>query len=452
MTEPKPTLTVKDVVSIIVGIVVGVFIFKAPSLVAANTGNETLFMLAWILGGVLSLIGALCYAELTTTYPHSGGDYHYLYRAFGRNIAFLFAWSRMAVIQTGAIAMLAFAFGDYATQIFSLGGYSSSLYAAGIIILLTAVNVMGVRQGKGTQNFLTAIIVTGLLMIVAVGFLFPASPADVQQHLIKEPQLAFGLAMIFVLLTYGGWNEAAYVSAEVKDVQRNMVKALVLGIGIITVIYLLVGLAYLRGMGLTAMAGSTAVAADLLRFAFGETAAILISLLVMVAAMSSTNGTILTGARTNYALGRDFALFRHLGYWHKQNNTPVNALLIQGIIALALVALVALGGLSKDGFTTMVAYTTPVFWLFFLFVGLSIFRLRSLEPKTPRVFRVPFYPITPLIFCATCLYMLYSAITYALSLGLAGWGIGVFIGIVVLLAGIPVLIFATNHKGEIKNK
>ncbi len=449
MTEPKPTLTVRDVVSIIVGIVVGVFIFKAPSLVAANTGSETLFMLAWILGGALSLIGALCYAELTTTYPHSGGDYHYLHRAFGRNIAFLFAWSRMAVIQTGAIAMLAFAFGDYATQIFNLGGHSPSLYAAGIIILLTAVNVMGVRQGKGTQNLLTAIIVTGLLMVVAVGFLFPASPADVQQHLFKEPQLAFGLAMIFVLLTYGGWNEAAYVSAEVKD-RRNMVKALVYGIGIITVIYLLVGLAYLRGMGLTAMAGSTVVAADLLRFAFGETAAIFISLLVMIAAMSSINGTIFTGARTNYALGRDFALFRPLGYWHKQNNTPVNALLIQGVIALALVALGSL--LSKDGFKTMVAYTTPVFWLFFLFVGLSLFRLRSLEPKTPRLFRVPFYPITPLIFCATCLYMLYSAIGYALSLELAGWSIGVFVGIAVLLAGIPVLIFATNHKGEIKNK
>jgi len=448
MTEPKPTLTVKDVVSIIVGIVIGVFIFKAPSIVAANTGgSEAIFMLTWLLGGVLAMIGALCYAELTTTYPHSGGDYHYLYRAFGRNIAFLFAWSRMAVIQTGAIAMLAFAFGNYATQIFSLGGHSPSLYAAGIIILLTAVNIMGVKQGKGTQNLLTAIIVTGLLMVVAVGFLFPANPADVQQHLFKEPQLAFGLAMIFVLLTYGGWNEAAYVSAEVKDVHRNMVKALVYGIGIITVIYLLVGLAYLRGMGLTAMAGSTVVAADLLRFAFGETAAIFISLLVMIAAMSSINGTIFTGARTNYALGRDFALFGSLGYWHKQNNTPVNALLIQGIIALALVAI---GGLSEDGFKIMVAYTTPVFWLFFLFVGLSLFRLRSLDSKTPRLFRVPFYPITPLIFCATCLYMLYSAISYALTFELAEWGIGVFVGIGVLLAGIPVLIFATNHKGEIK--
>ncbi|MEI6154957.1 MAG: amino acid permease, partial [Deltaproteobacteria bacterium] len=144
----KKTLFLFDTVALIIGIVVGVGIFKTPSIVAANTGSAYEFMFLWIAGGAISLIGALCYAELATTYPHSGGDYHYIGRAFGKNPAFLFAWSRMTVIQAGSIAMLAFVFGDYITQVLPLGRHSTSIYAVSSILILTILNSVGIRQGK----------------------------------------------------------------------------------------------------------------------------------------------------------------------------------------------------------------------------------------------------------------------------------------------------------------
>jgi amino acid transporter len=279
VAAPKPTLSVADAVAIIVGIVIGAGIFKTPSLVAANTANELMFLLAWLLGGIISFIGALCYAELATTYPHAGGEYHFLNRSFGRDIAFLFAWARATVIQTGSIAMLGFIFGDYASQLFPLGENSPAIYAALATIVLTVLNVMGVQQGKWTQNILTAAKVLGLLLVFAVGLL-KAVPSEPIPTPDKPSSGAFGLAMIFVLLTYGGWNEAAYISAELKDVRRNMLRALMLGIGAITVIYLLVNFAYLKGLGLAAMAKSEVVAADLLRNAWGDLGAKFISVLI----------------------------------------------------------------------------------------------------------------------------------------------------------------------------
>jgi amino acid transporter len=152
--EPAPTLTLKDAVAITVGIVVGAGIFRSPSLVAANVSSENAALLIWLAGGLVTLAGALCYAELATAYPHTGGDYHYLTRAYGKPLAFLYAWARIAVVQTGSVALLAFVVGDYASQLFSLGSYSPAIYAAVVVVALTALNVAGVRQGSGAQNWL----------------------------------------------------------------------------------------------------------------------------------------------------------------------------------------------------------------------------------------------------------------------------------------------------------
>ncbi len=434
VAAPKPALTVADAVAIIVGIVIGSGIFRTPSLVAANTPNELLFLFAWLLGGIVSFIGALCYAELATTYPHAGGEYHFLHRAFGRDIAFLFAWARATVIQTGSIAMLGFVFGDYASQIFSLGTYSPAIYAALAAIALTAVNIMGVQQGKWTQNLLTAAKVLGLLLVVAVG-LFAALPSEPVTPPPKPSSGAFGLAMIFVLLTYGGWNEAAYISAELKDVRRNMLKALMLGITAITVIYLLVNFAYLKGLGLSGMAKSEAVAADLLRNAWGEVGAKFISVLIAISALGAMNATIFTGARTNFAWGQDFRALKFLGVWDERVSTPANALLVQGLISLGLIAL---GAWMRKGFETMVEYTAPVFWFFFLLTGLSLFILRTADAETRRPFVVPLYPLVPLLFCVFCVYMLQSSLSYT--------GVGALVGVAVLLVGIPVLMLARRYE------
>jgi basic amino acid/polyamine antiporter, APA family len=429
VNSPKPALTFFDAIAIIVGIVIGAGIFETPALVAANAGSAIGVIFLWLLGGVISLIGGLCYAELATTYPHPGGNYYYLIRAFGRNVGFLFAWARMTILQTGSIALLSFVFGDYASQVLSLGSYSPAIYAALAIAVFTSLNLIGVHQGKWTQNWLALVQVLGLLLLVLVGLLWSSTPAPVVPNETTSSG-NLGLAMIFVLLSYGGWNEAAYISAELQDVRRNMIRALLWSIGIISGIYLLINLAYLRGLGVAGMAQSKAVAADLMRQVVGEWGAVFISLLITIAALSSMNATIFTGARTNYALGQDFPLFRFLGGWHHRSNTPTQALLVQGAISLALVLL---GSLTREGFKTMVDYTAPVFWLFFLLTGISLFVLRAKEPNAPRPFRVPLYPVTPILFCLSCAYLLYSSLNYT--------GMGAMVGVAVLLAGIPVLLW-----------
>ncbi|MUG95637.1 amino acid permease [Scytonema sp. UIC 10036] len=429
VSAPKPTLSTIDAIALIVGMVVGAGIFQTPALVAGNTANTGVALLVWLLGGGMSLIGALCYAELTTAYPHAGGTYHYLLRAFGKIPAFLFAWARMTVIQTGSIVLMAFVFGDYASQLLRLGEYSSAIYAAGVVLCLTGLNVLGVQQGKRTQNWLTIAKVLGLLLVVIFGIAF-AKPVVASNTTATPPQTQLGLAMVFVLLTYGGWNEAAYISAEVRQGKRNMVRVLLGSIALITVIYLLINFAYLQGLGLAGLAGSEAPAADLMRRAVGENGARFVSVLVAVSALGAANATIFTGARTNYALGQDFSIFGFMGRWQEHRSTPINALLVQGAISLGLVIL---GAATRKGFATMVDYTAPVFWFFFLLSGVALLVLRYREPDVPRPFHVPAYPLIPLLFCVICAYLLYSSVTYA--------GIGGTLGVVVLLTGIPLLFF-----------
>lgn len=435
LAEPEPTLSLKDAVAMVVGIVVGAGIFRTPSLVSANVTSESNALLLWLAGGVVSLIGAFCYAELTSTYPHTGGDYHYLNRAYGRPLSFLFAWSRVTVIQTGSVAILSFVFGDYASQLLRLGEYSPSIYAALVVVGLTGLNVMGVHQGTRTQNLLTVIEVFSLLLIIIAGlFLIESAPGLAQPAPQRGSTGSIGLAMVFVLLTYGGWNEAAYISAETNS-RRHVARALFLSLGIITGLYLLTNWAYLRGLGLAGVAGSEAVAADLIKRAVGERGALFVSFLVVISAVTSANATVFTGARTNYAFGRDFPLFGFLGRWQKHGNTPTNALLVQGAIALGLILI---GTLTRRGFATMVEYTAPVFWFFFFMVGLAVIVLRIKEPDATRAFRAPLHPLMPLAFCASCIYMLQASIAYT--------GIGALVGVVVLLTGVPVFLLARYSK------
>lgn len=433
---PRPTLSLRDAVCLIVGTIVGVGIFRTPSLVAEHTGSAGVALLAWLAGGVVSLLGALCYAELTATYPNTGGDYHFLTRAFGRRSGFLFAWARLSVIQTGAIVLLAFVLGDYASELFSLGPWSPALYAGLIVVLLTTTNVIGVRQGAATQNVLTTLEVAGILFIALAGLAAaPASPPLTSGATSLSPG-AFGLVMVFVLLTYGGWNEAAYLSGEVRDPGRTMARALVWSMVLVTGLYLIVNWSFLATLGVAGVAGSKTVAADAIGQTLGPQGARLAGLLVVIAALTSINAAIFTGARSSYAVGRDFGALAFLGRWNPATRTPVNALLAQGVVALALVGL---GGLTRNGFETMVEYTAPVFWLFLCLTGVSLMVLRRNDPARTRPFRVPLYPLTPVAFCVTSGYLVYSSLAYT--------GLGALVGVGVLLVGVLVLLV-----GEIRSR
>jgi amino acid transporter len=417
---PKQILTTRDAIAIVVGLVIGAGIFRLPSLVAGNSSSELVFYLLWIAGGVISLIGALCYAELATAYPNAGGDYYFLQRAFGRGLSFLFAWARIAVITTGSIAVLGYTFGDYASNLFSLGVNSSAIYAALAVIALTAVNLAGIRETKGTQNVLTVLEVGGLVAVVVTGviLLAPAAPAPVAAGEAKSWMAGAPLAILFVLFTYGGWNEGAYISAELKE-RRSMVTALAVSLALVTLLYLAVNYAYVRALGLEGVAKSQTVAADVLKLHFGDAGAKIISFIVAIAALTSINATIIVGGRSNYALGRDWPVFGWLGHWDERTDAPRNALLVQGAVALVLIV----AGAFTDKIETMVNFTMPVFWFFFMLVGIGLFVLRVKDADTPRPFRVPLYPVTPLIFVATCAYLLYSSLAYVKTGALVGVGV-----------------------------
>jgi len=432
VSAPKQLLSVGDGMFLTVGMVIGVGIFKAPSIVAGNTSGSAEFLFAWLLGGVISLCGALVYAELSARHPETGGEYAFLHHGLGRGTAFLFAWSRMTVIQTGAIAAVAFVFGEYASEIWRLGQHSTALYAAISVIALTLLNFAGTLQSKLLQKVMETALIAGLLFLAIAGLTVGGTPKP------AAPAAGGGdflFAMMFVFFTFGGWNEAAYLAGEVREPRRNMLKILVGGIVAVTVLYLLVNLGYLAALGQGGVAASKAVGADVMRLVAGDAGAVLLSFIVCVSALTTINAAVFTGARTNFAMGRDYPLFRKLGDWREKGSTPANSLILQGAITLVLIGAAALT--ARDGFDAMVAYTAPVFWTFFLLTGVTLFIFRFKKPAKDG-FKVPFYPVIPLIFCAMCGFMLWKAVAYVFNPHYGPkFGNLVLAGLLVMAAGIP---------------
>ncbi len=409
----------RDALALTVGIVIGAGIFRAPAAVAGAAGSAEAMLAAWAAGGLLSILGALCYAELASAFPHHGGDYHFLERAFGGRVAFFHAWARLSVIQTGSLALLAYVVGDYLAPL--LGGEPAA-WAAGTVLLVSAVNWAGVRLGAGVQRWLTLVEVAGLVLLIAAGFL--VAPAAAPAPAAPAGEANLGLAMVFVLLTDGGWSETAYLSAELGAARRRIAAVLVGGLGLVTALYLLANLAFLRALGFAGLQGAEAVGAAVMERALGPAGAAAISLAVAIAALTSANATAITGARGAAALGANLKGGGWLAQWHGRRATPGNAVVVQAAVALALVTA---GAFSRDGFALAVEYTAPVFWLFLSAVGAAFFVLRRREPDAPRPFRVPLYPVVPALFLGTSLFMLWSSLAYA--------GRGALVGVAVLAAG-----------------
>ncbi|MDG5813784.1 amino acid permease [Chitinispirillales bacterium ANBcel5] len=432
-------------VSIIVGIVIGVSIFEIPPIVFNNVSTPWHGLGIWLLGGVLSIVGALCYAELATSYPHMGGDYTYLTKAFHPCVGYLFGWGRLVVIQTGSIGALSYVFARYATQLFAT--VDQVWFAAAVVVALTVVNIIGVKFGKTTQYLLTISIMLGLAAVIMAGFFVSSENAFLVENARSGPGV--GLAMIMVLYAFGGWNEAAFVAAEVREPGKNIPRALLISISVITLVSIIVNVGYLYGLGFEGLRNSAAPASEVLQLSFGSAGAKIMSMIVILSVLCSINGSILTGSRVYAAMGLDHKTFSVLGRWSSRFGTPAISFLVQCLITLlmifgvgtkagrsALDRFLVVIGLDKlpweqygGGFGTLVAGTAPVFWLFLLLSGISLFILRIKNRSFKRSFSVPLYPYLPLIFCFTCFYMLYNSIIYAK-------GLSVF-GMTLLMAGIP---------------
>ena len=440
-----PRLSLWDTVSIIVGIVVGTAIFKSPTLVFQNSGGATTALALWLVGGGLARCGALCYAELATTYPCDGGDYEYLKRAFGPWCGFLFAWAQLTTVVSGNIAIMAYAFADYGVRLAPDLQPRAIWLVIAPVVLLSILNAIGLVAGKIAQNVLTAAKVIGLAALVIAGLWAgsakpQAGDAIVGGTLTGASTASVGLALVFVLYAYGGWNHAAFVAAEVRDQRRNLPRALMLGIAAITLVYVAVNAAYLWSLGFDGAQKSPTPAADVLQQAVGDWGGRAISVLVMLSALGAINGMILTGTRVYATWGDDYPALAWMAAWNRRSAAPIAAIAVQAAIALFLIVLVgtstgrdafdaALNSVGFNrlpwqqyfgGFETLVAGSTPVYWALSLLTGVALFLLRRKDRTISRPFSVPLYPLPPLVFCATCAYMLYASVAYAKWLVLIG--------------------------------
>ncbi|MBN82256.1 MAG: amino acid permease [Planctomycetaceae bacterium] len=444
---PRRQLSLLDSTCIIVGIIIGSGIYELTPLIASNVSSPGMLLGVWLSGGVVAFAGALCYAELATAYPRSGGDYVFLSRAYGSRFAFLFAWAEFWIVRPGNIGMISYVFGRYAQQIWPLESVVSEEvaitgFACTAIVLLSAMNLWGIRAGTRTQNTLTVLKVLGLLGICVLGLSTVGLRPDenVASTTASASQANFPMALLFVLFCFGGWNEMSYVAAEVRNPEANIVRALLLGTCSTLLVYLVVNLAFLKSMGLPGMTASAALATDVVRPRLGEYAARAISLLICLTCLGAINGMLFTGSRIYYAVGTEHAWFSWLGRWQHRFGGPVRALLLQSFGTLALV--ITASAISPGGgFETLFLFSAPVYWGFAIFVALALFILRIRNPNSAHVHRVWLFPIPPLIFLGSACYLAYSGLTYAIAheeLRLSLWAVAILVVGAVVAFGKPI--------------
>jgi len=392
-------------------------------------------ILAWVLGGVISLIGALCFAELTTTYPDHGGDYGYLKRGYHRRIGFAFSWAAFWIIRPGNIGTMAMIFGEFAAQILpspsALGLSPNVFYTVASVVLISALNLLGIRFGKATQNALTLAKVLGILFIV-ISAIYLSGSAAASPNTIPAPNTvtavatqpgflaswnSFWLAMVFVMFTYGGWNDIAFVAREVREPRKNLLRSLVLGTLCVLVICLLVNFGLIYSLGFERMQSIGAEWGNptlyLVQQGMGETGERLFAILVCVSCLGAINAMIFTSPRIYWATAQDYPGLRWLagsqsegGWWR--------ALVLQMVVTVAFILLFS----SDQGIENITAATAPYFWLFLALTVVSLMVNRTRYRGQFEGYRVPLYPLTPLLFVSACAFMAYQAWTFMIRQGL----------------------------------
>jgi amino acid transporter len=424
--HPSRSLSLLDTTSITVGIIIGSAVYRIAPDVVAGAGQWSLLL--WVLGGLVALIGAMCYAEMATALPQVGGTYVYLSEGLGRNVGFAFAWTEFWVVRPGNIGAVAFVMADYAERLFVPDSDSTStrapLIAAAAILVLAVLNAIGLRTGTRTQNFLTGLKLAGLAALIVVGFIAHSPAADASPVSVAFTG-SLSLALIQIMFAYGGWADMSFVAAEVREPQRNIFRALLLGTGTVMAIYLLVNAAFIHALGLAGVAESKAVAADVLALQLGGFGATAISLLVVISCLGTVNGMLFTGARVFYALGTHHPTLRWLGQWNESKGVPLRSLIMQTLVTLALVCIC-----RREGFERLVVFTAPFYWGFIALVAISLIVLRMRGATARASFRTPFFPALPIIFAATSGAMVYAAVDYAFhrrSLE-ALWAVAVVVG------------------------
>ncbi len=389
------TLGFRDLVLIVIGTVIGSGIFIVPATVLAQSGGSLgIAALVWLSAGILSLLGALTYGELGAASPDAGGLYVYIRDAFGPLSAFLYGWTAFFVISTGSVATLAVAFTGYLGQFIDVSPAMAKVIAVLLIAVIAAVNIRGARQGSNVQNWSTGLKVLAIvgmsvaLLVRGHGFagVHQLWPTTFTPSLVS----GVGLSMISVLWAYEGWQYVTFSAGEARDAQRTFPRAIVIGTSVLIAIYLLANVAYVAALGPSSVQTSTRVASDAVSALFGPTAGKLIAAVILVSIFSAANGITLTAPRLYYAMARDGVFFQKLAEVHARYRTPAYSILAGSVWA----ALLAVTGT----FEQLLTYVVFAGWIFYGLGAVSIFVYRRRAPDAPRPFRVPGYPLTPILF------------------------------------------------------
>ncbi|HXM38570.1 MAG TPA: amino acid permease [Gemmatimonadales bacterium] len=425
-TDLKRELGLVDTTMINVGTMIASAIFIVPATVAALVTGSAVMILVWVVGGVVSLLGALSVAELGAAYPEAGGQYAYLREAYGPMWGFLYGWANFAVINPASIAAIAVGFASYLGFFVTLSPGAIKIVAVLSILALTGLNCLGVRLGATTQNVLTFLKVGALAALIAAAFLLPGGSSANFQPLwpsgTPSTWLApFGVAMVAVLWAYDGWIETTYVGSEIKDPGRNLPRSIILSTLIVIALYVLASVAYSYVLSPARMARSTLVASDAAQVTLGALGAALVVGAILVSTLGANNGIILTAARIPYAMARGGLFFRSQGIVHPRFATPVVALLTQGAIA----SILALTG-RYDQLATYVVFASFVFYA--LSAG-AVMRLRHTAPHVARPYRTWGYPVTPLVFIAFAVWLVANTIIETPRASAVGAGL--------ILVGLP---------------
>jgi APA family basic amino acid/polyamine antiporter len=398
MTAPTlaRTLGLRELTLIVVGSVIGSGIFIVPGTVLRQTGYQVgPALVVWLAGGVLSLLGALTYAEMGAMVPEAGGLYVYLRDTFGRLPAFLYGWSMFFAISSGSVATLAVAAAGYLNQIVPLTPLLGKVVSVAMVAIVGYVNARGTRHGAMVQNWTTAIKVAAILLMAIVLVSMGTGMREADRSLVPESVdvallSGMGLAMIGVLWAYEGWQYVTFSAGEAQDPQRTFPRGIVLGTTALIAVYLLANVAYLAALGPDAAGQSEAVAADAVRAVMGSGAGTLIAAAIVISMFGAANGITLTAPRVYYAMARDGIFFKRLAEVHPRFGTPALAVISSSVWA----AVLALSGT----FEQLLTYVVFAGWIFYALGGISLFLYRRSRPDAARPFRVPGYPWTPILF------------------------------------------------------
>jgi APA family basic amino acid/polyamine antiporter len=412
----------------VVGGIIGSGIFLNPSIVAQRTRGTALTIGVWVLGGAIALIGAFCYAELGHRHPKAGGGYVYLRDAFGPLPAFLYGWALLLVMATGACAAVAVTFARYAVTLFALPETAVTPIAAAAVLLLSAVNYFGVAHGAATQNLFTLLKLAALALLIGAGLTLSfAAPHALDVVSLRPPTgvelpLAIGTALVPILFAYGGWQQTNFIAEEIRDAERTLPRALVLGTAIVVVVYVTANVAYVRVLGVLGLAQSAAPAADLMSAVVGPWGRRLISAGIACSTFGFLNLVILVSPRVYQAMAADGLFFPSLARLHPVHRTPGTAIVVQGVWAVLLMLTGTYGQLLD--------YVVFGDWIFFGLTAATLFVYRR-RAGAPAAFGVPFYPLLPILFVLSAAYVVVSSVAStpgnaAIGAGLLALGVPVF--------------------------